>query len=311
MSRDYFKIISGIDYFHRPDKLGNYFIDNKSYYIDFTSKVNWQGDFVDNIPVLYFPSLNKNVYFPSMIFQYGLGSIDMYFKTMNDQYLKKINYVYIWILDNIKSDYSFDNRFIELHKGIDYYSNNSAMTQGEAISFLVRADKYGLVKNESVKTKELIKNIYKNMILPVERGGTAVYDDNSVYFYEYCRKDNLIVLNGWIFAIFGLYDYQQYFNTQDSYLTGTLNTLEHDINDYIIKENKWSYYDNKKRISSSVYQFTHISQLNALYRLTKNKVFNDVYDELKMGYNLKNKVKYNFLKILDKLKDKIPYSCSK
>ena len=312
MARDFFRIVGGTDYFHQPDKLGNFFKDGCSYYIDFRGQVDWTGEYIDNVPVLYIPSLGKNVFFPSMIFIYGLGSIDMYFATKDPSYLINITNVYEWIIKNIKKDYSFDNLFQELDRGFEYYSNNSAMTQGEALSFLIRVVKYNLVRGISDEATKLIKNIFENMILPLEKGGTIIQRGDEIYFCEYCRRDEYIVLNGWIFAIFGLYDYQQYFKDPISkrYLDKTLKTLEKNIKNFILKNN-WSYYDNKGRISSPIYQELHIHLMDALYRLTNAEVFKGIKEKLEKGNTRFNRIKYTLIKIKDKLKDKCRYSTLK
>ena len=110
MASDFIKIMLGKSYLHLPDHLGNYFEDKKSYYIDFRAKVNWPGLFNENVPVIYLPSLEKTVFFPSTIIQYGLGSIDKYFETKDVKYLLNINNVYKWIKNNINNEYYLNNK---------------------------------------------------------------------------------------------------------------------------------------------------------------------------------------------------------
>ena len=45
---------------------------------------------------------------------------------------------------------------------------------------------------------------------------------------EFCRKDHPIVLNGWIFAVFGLFDYLNFSKSEQvsSFLDGTLATMK-------------------------------------------------------------------------------------
>ena len=310
MARDFIKIMSGKSYFHQPDHLGKFFQDKRSYYIDFRGKVNWQGDFNENVPVLYFPSIDRTVFFPSTIIQYGLGSIDKYFETNDTTYLINVNSVYDWIKKNINQEFYLDNKLIELYESNIYYSNNSAMTQGTALSFLIRVLKFNLIVGDYNEVRMLIKNIYKNMLMPTNMNGTALYMHNDIYLCEYCRPDNYLVMNGSVFAIFGLYDYNFMFEEKESYLEKILNTFEKNAPNYIMADN-WSYYDNKMRLSSPIYQYTHINLLEALYRLTHRETFNLMAIKLKAGYTLKNRVKYTIFKIIDKLKDNLPYSTVK
>jgi len=307
MARDFLKVVSGKDYFHQPDNPGNYFKDGRSYYIDFRGKVNWTGDYVDNVPVLYFPSMDKSVLFPGMIIQYGLGSIDMYFATQNTAYLKIVESVYAWLIKNINGEHYLDNLFSDLYPNVKYYSNNSAMTQGTALSFLIRVVKHKLVEGDLKDTVVLIENMYRNLILPTNKGGGALYIDDDIYLCEYCRMDGYVVLNGWIFAILGLHDYHVHFDNAEPYLEKCLQTLETTVADYVLPD-KWSYYDNEKRLSSHVYQFTHINLFAALYKLTDRDIFGRICEDLQEGYNMHNKIKYTLLKIVDKLRDTTPYS---
>lgn len=312
LMRDVIRITSGRDYFHLTEKLGNYFNDGCSYYSDFTGKVNWKGTYIDNVPALYIPSIDKNILFPSMILQYGLGCIDMYFITRDRSFLSKVSNVYVWIIHNIEIDGYLSNRFKELDSHSNYYSDNSAMTEGLALSFLVRVVQHGLIQLDFVDATEMMRKIFQNMVLPLEKGGTAIYKGGDTYFCEYCRTDEYVVLNGWIFAIFGLHDYQRYFKdgASEGYLNGTLDTLEKVIINYILKD-KWSYYDNKGRISSVTYQTLHIHLMDALYRLTNRIVFRNMYRDLKKGNNYINVFKYTFLKVIDKLKDEWKYATVK
>jgi len=247
-----------------------------------------------------------------MILHYGLGSIDMYFYTSDSKYLGNITRVYEWILNNINSKYYFDNLFLELDQDHEFYSNNSAMAQGEALSFLIRVFKYNLIGEKSNKIEDLIKNIFVNLIASIENNGTAIKKQDKVYFCECCRKDDYVILNGWIYAIFGLYDFNQYFKDEKSkqYLMATLKTLENDIKAYLLN-NGWSYYDNKGRVCSPFYQDLHINLINALYKLTNREVFKRAYHQLKKGYTLFNRGRYTFAKIIEKFQENYKYTTQK
>lgn len=310
MARDFFKIILGVDYFHQPERLGDFFKDGKSYYIDFKGKTKWKGRCLEGVPMLYVPSLKKDIFFPTMIIQYGLGNIDAYFLTKDKKYLANIQNVYRWICNNINGDCFFNNTIRELDENFPYYSDNSALTQGQAISFLARATKYNLVVAGSDNAENLIKDIFSNMILPLESGGTLLKKGEDLYFCEYCRKDDYIVLNGWVFAIFGLYDYQFCFkdDTSKKYLENTLKTLRGKIKQFKMNDKKWSYYDNKQRICSYIYEDLHINMMDALYRLTKEDVFGELLNDLRRGNSFLNRVKYTAVKIKDKIKDSCRYT---
>jgi heparosan-N-sulfate-glucuronate 5-epimerase len=310
MARDFFRIILGVDYFHQPEKLGDFFQDRKAYYIDFKSKTEWKGRCKDDVPVLYVPSMEKDIFFPAMIIQYGLGSIDKYFRTADEKYLENIKNVYRWIVKNLNSRNYFDNMTSELDNNFPYYSNNSALTQGQAISFLARAKEHNLISSVSDEAESLMKRIFSNMVLPLEEGGTSLKKGKDFFFCEYCRKDEYIVLNGWVFALFGLLDYQSYFKDELSqkYLKETIDTLKGKLGEFMMDKERWSYYDNKKRACSHIYEDLHIHMADALYRLTKENFFSEIFNKLKKGNTFANRVKYIIIKIRDKFKDSYRYT---
>ena len=312
MARDFYGVISGTDYFHLPDLLGRYFIDGKSYYIDFRGKVNWTGAMDENVPLLFIPALNKNFFHPGMILQYGLGSIDMYFSTGSQIFLENVHHVGAWLFTHSDELGSYNNLLDQLNNNpqIQYYSNNSAMTQGEAISFLTRALRHGMLPNNPDEIRNIIRRIYKNMKLPIEQGGATIYKDGKVYLCEYCRKDEYIVLNGWIFALFGLSDYCIDFDDTEgkNFLRETIDTLADCINSFIVPKDNWSYYDNRKRLCYPPYQITHINQLDALSRLTGKKEFQSAHAKLVIGNSHYNQVKYTSKKVLEKLFDTQHYA---
>lgn len=43
------------------------------------------------------------------------------------------------------------------------------------------------------------------MLKPINHGGTSIYEGDDLLFAEYTHLP--VVLNGWIFAWWGLYDY--------------------------------------------------------------------------------------------------------
>lgn len=304
--RDLFRVLRQTEDSYHPDLLGRYFTDRRSYFIDFRSTTRWSGAYRDNVPVVYVPSWSRAVFFPMTIVHYGLGSIDRYFETREQAYLENVRHVASWLLAHCKEQHGyFDNLFREIDTSshVEYYSNNSAMTQGQAISFLTRVAQHGLLPQFANDAWHLATRLYRNMILPLEHGGGTLYRDGRVYLCEYCRKDDHVVLNGWIYALFGLYDYCAAFADSEAevQLQATLNTLTQEIGNFVMPHNNWSYYDNKGRFCSPTYQVTHINQLDALFRLTKREAFREAHEKLLRGNNRYNRLKYTSKKVLEKL----------
>ena len=143
------------------------------------------------------------------------------------------------------------------------------MAQGEGISLLLRA--YKLDNNE--KYLDCAKKAKRFMLLPIEDGGTTQYCEEDIYFFE-CTHEPLI-LNGWIFSIWGLMDYNKQFKEKEveEILRRTLSSLEKTLPQF--DTGYWSKYENGMRISSPFYHNLHVAQLHVMYELTNSEVFNE------------------------------------
>lgn len=314
MVRDFVGIVRGTNYFHFPDLVGRYFVDDSSYYVDFRPKVAWTGVCREEVPVLHVPSLGRDVFFPGMIVQYGLGSLDLHLETGDAADLHRVRSVAAWLLGHCENGGWYDNLFRELNLDprVEFYSNNSAMTQGQVISFLVRAVRHDLLGSREREVVDLVHRLYHNLALPLAKGGGSLYRHGRVYLCECCRTDDYVVLNGWIYAFLGLYDYCNWSEDHDAerYLMASLDTLEDEVAHFIVPADDWSYYDNKGRLSSPTYHVTHMSQTDVLFRLTGRQAFRDAHDRLTQGYTVRNRVKYTSRKIVEKLRDTHRYSTS-
>jgi heparosan-N-sulfate-glucuronate 5-epimerase len=302
--KDFFIIFSGKSYFHEKPSVGKYFQDNRYYFYDFSMKADWTGDYKDNVPVLFIPHLEKQVQFPMMILQYGLGCVDRYFETQDKTLLKRIESVYLWITQALNSEYFFDNYFQVLMPEYPYFSTNSAMAQGHVLSFLVRIRKNELVPSHFFSQIDaLLQAIFENMAKPIQHNGTSIIEGDSIFLCEVCRSDDYVVLNGWIYAIFGLIDLYQYTQHQEvgEFLQKTLNTLVKS-QDIYFSTHSWTFYDNKKRIASPVYHKAHIILFEILSIKYPLLGFKSAYERCKSGYSILNIVGATCIKIVHKLK---------
>ena len=144
------------------------------------------------------------------------------------------------------------------------------MAQGEGASLLLRANKYYNDERYFLAAKKAIDL----MLTPLEEGGTSKYAENELFLMEF--MDLPCVLNGWIFALFGLYDLTLVCE-EEKYkdaLQLTLNTLEKHLSDFDL--GYWSKYDMEKMITSPFYHKLHIAQLKALIMIEPNSVFSEI-----------------------------------
>jgi len=309
--RDFIQLLRGKDYFRQRLGLGNYFKDSRSYYVDFSKKAYWKGPTSeDGIPLLLVPRLERHIQFPGMVIQYGLGSLEAFIQTGDQKYLDRADGVAVWLEKNVNPEFYYRNYFLELEPQDSYYSDNSAMTQGLAMSFLLRVLQCRNEGDPSGKITALVQGLYRNMCKSITDGGTAVYgEDGTVYFCETCSHHKTQILNGWIFAIFALFDYQRHFKDADSaaLLEKTMQTLEARIG-FFIRDNGWSYYDDMSRLCSPIYQNLHIDLLEALCRLRPSAALEQAKARLKAGNTALNITRYTLQKIVQKLTDSNLYT---
>jgi hypothetical protein len=145
----------------------------------------------------------------------------------------------------------------------DYVSPYSALAQAQAVSVLVRAA--GITADASYMTAA--RRGLSLMLRPVEDGGTARAAGEDLFFEEYPQVDGAhVVLNGWISALYGLYDYT--IADADATIAGALRTsvatLSRRAHEY--DAGYWSYYNRRGAIASPYYHRVHVVQLDALAR---------------------------------------------
>ena len=92
-------------------------------------------------------------------------------------------------------------------------------------------------------------------------------------------------LNGFMFAIFGLYDYYELTksDTVKDILRATLTTIKYNIYDYRV-EDDISYYCLRHNIQDPFYHKIHIAQLKYLTNITGDSYFSAIGEILKNDY---------------------------
>jgi len=116
--------------------------------------------------------------------------------------------------------------------------------------------------------------------VPVAEGGVLAKWQGLDYYEEYPAQTPTFVLNGFIFALWGLWEFQLITGSTEamSYYESGLKTLEHCLKEYQIPNLNWSRYDlypfKVTNIASIFYHKLHIQQLRAMTLLTGNEMFN-------------------------------------
>ena len=261
-------MLLGKSLFHVNQDLGKNFsaTEIKGYYNNLTEKVTRQPELLntEKMPMVLEDS-GEYILFPVAVFQYGLGALDLYIETQNNVYLKKFNQCCEWAYNSQLENGAWDN-FSSFFPDYPY----GAMCQGEGASLLLRGYKY-LGKQDYLSAA---KKAIDFMLLPLEKGGTTQYLKDDVIFMEFVQTP--AVLNGWIFAWWGLFDLTLVL-TDDAYYHDMLDKSCDSMIKYLPKFSCkiWSIYDLNNAITSPFYHRLHIAQMQAMFALTDRAVFNE------------------------------------
>ena len=245
----------------------------KGYYNDLTGKVGC-GTLLDSdgIPVTQIAK-NEFVYFPIAVFQYGLGCYDRYLLSGGQDMIQGLIATADWAVSGMRTDGSWDC-FSPLRS--EKYTVSS-MGQGEGASLLFRAYKH---TGRQIYLDAAFRAI-DFMLLDIQQGGTAVYEEENLFLEEYPQTPRRSVLNGWIFSLFGLFDASLYDSSRMTLFEKSARTLVAVLNQY--DNGYWSLYDLEGRIASPAYHDVHISLLRAMGDLSGFLEFQTVADRFE-GY---------------------------
>lgn len=271
------KMLTGKSVLHVNQELGKLFRPDElaGYYNDLTEKVTKDAETLEKqcLPPSYTDD-GKPIVFATTILQYGLGSYDLVLQTNDEKYIAQFKRCVDWAVENQDENGGWD---ISAFAGKN--SIYGAMAQGEGASLLLRANQYYNDEKYFLAAKKAIDL----MLTPLEEGGTSKYEKDEIFLMEF--MDLPCVLNGWIFAFFGLYDLTLICE-EDKYkqtLQLTLDTLKIHLSDFDL--GYWSKYDMGKMITSPFYHKLHIAQLKALIKIDNAPVFFEIMTKFERYQN--------------------------
>jgi hypothetical protein len=153
----------------------------------------------------------------------------------------------------------------------------SGLAQGNGLSMLVRAAQATGRKDFS----EAAHRAFESMRLDAAAGGVLVTDDRGrVWIEEYLVDPPSHILNGFIWALWGVYDYSRWNGSREAkrLFESCISTLESALPEY--DTGHWSLYElpagGPQMLASRYYHELHIVQLQVLERLTGIQTFGAV-----------------------------------
>ncbi len=262
--KKWYKMMTGKSIFHVNQGVGTCYskLEVAGYYNDLTEKVT--KDDPNILVPKYHVDTGEEIYFSIGIFQYGLAAYDLFLINQDEVYKNKLIACANWAVENQQEDGGWIT-FAYDKSDAPY----SSMAQGEGISMLIRA----AILTDDKRFDDSIYKAKNFMLKPISEGGTTEYRGDDVLFYE--ATNNPVILNGWIFSLWGVYDYCKYTidGETQAILQKTLETLKRKLPDFDAKY--WSKYEDGQRICSPFYHKLHIAQLEVMYDLFGDNIYKE------------------------------------
>jgi heparosan-N-sulfate-glucuronate 5-epimerase len=249
------------------------------YYMAFDSKAAYSGPFDgQGIPMLDYRGRIGLQYNPIAIAQWGLGNYDLFHRNGSVHQREKFLKAADWLCSNLQPNtfgvpvwtHHFDWDYRDTLKAPWY----SGLAQGQGISLLVRTHR----ETGNAAYLQAAERAFASLLLPVDRGGVQFADDEGdIWLEEYIVSPPTHILNGFIWAIWGAYDY--YLATSDprahELFYRCAQTLVRNLDRYDL--GYWSLYElsgtRLKMVASAFYHRLHIVQLRLMSRLTGVSLF--------------------------------------
>jgi heparosan-N-sulfate-glucuronate 5-epimerase len=252
------------------------------YYMSFEKKAQYARHLDhDGVPMLDYRGIIGLQHNPIAVAQWGLGNYNLFHRTSQDDYRKKFILASDWLLAHLQRNTSgvwvwnhhFDWDYRDTLKAPWY----SGLAQGQALSMLVRADS----QTKKPEYLQAAQRAFASFLAPVAEGGVSFTDSNGdLWFEEYIVSPPTHILNGFIWAAWGVHDY--YLATGEKtakvLFDAAVKTLLKNLSAYDL--GFWSLYEQSgtrlKMVASPFYHQLHIAQLRVMHALTGEENFADV-----------------------------------
>lgn len=214
--------------------------------------------------------------------QWGLGAYERYLDGEGEEWLDAARGAGEYLISCLESGGRFDGAWLHLTPMPHTFPVSapwiSAMAQGEIASLLTRLH---LATGDESFADAALRTL-KTMRMPVADGGTFTEIDGQPLLEEYPTQVPSGVLNGAIFAIWGLHDVGRGLGDADAmrFFEETANGLAALIDRY--DTGHWSRYDlyphPLPNVATAAYHLLHIRQLTALSALAPRPQFAPVIE---------------------------------
>ena len=255
------------------------------YYMPLSSKADYAAHLDENgIPMLDYHGAVGLQYNPIAIAQFGLGNYNLFTKTGETSRLDLFILAADWLVANLEQNqdgvWVWNHYFDWEHRDTLYSPWYSALSQGQGISCLIRAHQE--TGNENYLAAA--NNAFDSFLVQLDQGGVTYQDPKGYFWLEETIVDPPThILNGFFWAIWGIYDYYIYTSdprAKDLFDKG-VKTLVANLPGY--DTGFWSLYEKSGTrlfmLASPFYHQLHIVQLEVMHRITGIDVFMQFKDQ--------------------------------
>jgi hypothetical protein len=253
--------------------------DSRQYFMRFRGKAAYAGPFdADGVPLLDYRGRIGRQYNPIAIAQYGLARFNRWCDGGAPNERTAWLAASRWLVANLRPNgqgvpvwsHNFDWPYRELLRAPWY----SGLAQGNGLSMLVRA----AVATGDRTLADAAHRAFQAIELPASRGGVLVTDARGgLWIEEYIVEPPSHILNGFIWALWGVYDYARWSGRRDAHALweNCIHTLETRLDDF--DTGWWSLYEatttGRRMLASPYYHRLHVVQLRVLGDLTGRTAF--------------------------------------
>ena len=283
---------SQLTFWHETPTANPRLVSNRlgEYYMLFAEKADYNGVHDDaGIPMLDYRGTIGPQYNPIAIAQWGLANFNRYVSARDATAEKKFLSASDWLRDNLERNsanipvwhHHFDWEYRDTLKAPWY----SGLAQGQGISLLLRAAAAS-GKNDYLDAAQAAFESLRRTT--AEKGVLFVDEFQDVWIEEYIVTPPTHILNGFIWALWGVYDYSLTFPTSQarSLFSRCVETLTKNIARY--DNGFWSLYEQSgtrlPMVASRFYHQLHIVQLRIMHQLTNLALFAETADRWE-GYS--------------------------
>jgi hypothetical protein len=260
--------------------------DPRQYFMPFREKARYAGPFdKDGIPQLNYRGSLGVQYNPIAIAQYGLARWNKWCEWAQAEDLEAARRAGDWLAEHLEVNaggkrvwmHHFDWEYFQLLRSPWY----SGLAQGQGLSLLLRLSRSP--GPDAARYRDAAEAAFEALAAPLAAGGCRFDDDaGHVWIEEYLTEPPTHILNGYMWALWGVYDLMRAEGV-DSALSDqaarlweqSLLTLEVNLPRFDL--GYWSTYDlaplRLRNPASPFYHALHVTQLEIMHRLSGRPVF--------------------------------------